>query len=101
MRNLIAINRSPISHTSNACLTFSSFDGGFLPFRSVSSNTWRAIPSPHVSEIRPGWYERIQTVPNKEARRILLRGLLRFASMGAIARGDATGATADEYGQTG
>src|ERR1700682_3007803 len=48
--HLIAINASTVSHLTG----LPSFGGGFLPFRSVSSNTLRAIASPHVKYARSG-----------------------------------------------
>src|SRR6266568_1966217 len=74
--DLIAINSSAVSHTSNACLE-----------------------SPR--EMSPEWYERIQPVPNKEARRILLARTTSLRSMGRCPGRCPMGATADEYGQTG
>jgi hypothetical protein len=57
--NLMAINSSAVSHLRG----LPSFGGGFLRFRSVSSNILRVVPqSPR--EIRPQWYERIHAVPN-------------------------------------
>jgi hypothetical protein len=100
--DLNAIDSSAVSHRSSACLTgLPSFDAGFLPFRSVSSNTWRAIPSPHVKYAR-GCTNGFRRYRTKKREGFCWARTTSLRLYGGGVQGDVPrGPTANEYGQTG
>src|ERR1700732_5005542 len=94
---LIAINASAVSHLTG----LPSFGGGFLPFRSVSSNTLRAIASPHVKYARSGrnGFRQYRTMKGEKFCRARTPSLCFH--WGRCPGRCSTGATGDEYGPTG